>query len=231
MRVLVVEDQRKIAQFIKRGLGELGYAVDVADTGSAAATLAAENPYDLVILDVMLPDQSGLDTARAMRTGGFTGPLLMLSALSQTRDKVNGLDAEADDYLAKPFSMDELLARVRALMRRAALVQGAHGHGPGLATVLKFEDLEMNLLTREVKRAGTPIALTPKEFALLEFFLRHPNHVLSRTSIAEHVWDARFDSDSNVIDVTVNLLRKKIDQPYGKKLLQTAIGAGYALKS
>lgn len=222
MRLLVVEDQKKMAGFIKKGLSEAGYSVDHAETGAAAETLVAENEYDLIILDVMLPDQNGFDTARHIRLDGFTGPILMLTALSGTKDKVHGLDAGADDYLTKPFAFEELSARVRALLRR----QSPHVK----QSALKFSDLEMNLVSRKVTRAGVEITLTPKEFSLLEYFLRNPNRPISRTSITEHVWDVHFDSDSNVVDVYINMLRKKIDHPFKTKLIHTVVGVGYVLK-
>jgi DNA-binding response OmpR family regulator len=224
MRILVIEDQRKMAAFLKKGLSESGYSVDVAESGASGEILASENDYDLILLDIMLPDQNGLDTARHLRADGFGGPILMLTALGTTRDKVYGLDAGADDYLTKPFSFDELLARIRALLRRKG-----SGTAPE-SNVLRFSDLEMNLVNRKVVRAGKELALTPKEFSLLEYFLRNPNRPLSRASIGEHVWDVSFDTDSNVIDVYINLLRKKIDAPFERKLLHTIIGAGYALK-
>lgn len=223
MRILVVEDQTKTSQFVKRGLNEVGYSVDIAETGSAAESFMASSEYDLVILDVMLPDQSGIDTARHLRRDGFSGPILMLTALSTTKDKVNGLDAGADDYLTKPFSFEELLARVRALLRRSSSKNIIN-------SVLKFSDLEMDLVHRKVKRDNSEITLTAKEFSLLEYFLRNPDRPLGRVSIAEHVWDVDFDSESNVIDVYVNLLRKKIDSPYKKKLIHTVVGVGYVLK-
>lgn len=223
MRILVVEDEKKMAGFLKKGLMEAGYSVDIAETGGSGETLAGENPYDLVILDVMLPDQNGLDTASHLRRDGYSGPILMLTALSGTKDKVRGLDAGADDYLPKPFAFEELLARARALLRRKSSTGG-------VTSVLRFEDLEMDLVTRRVKRGGSQIQLTPKEFSLLEFFLRNPNRPLSRTSISEHVWDIHFDSESNVIDVYVNLLRKKVDAPYSRKLIHTVVGVGYVLK-
>ena len=223
MRFLVVEDQKKMASFLKRGLTEMGYAVDVAETGQAAESLAAENPYDLILLDAMLPDQNGFDTARHLRADGYLGPILMLTALSGTKDKIHGLDAGADDYLVKPFDFDELLARIRALLRRRDGAAGAQ-------SILKFSDLEMDLVKRKVFRAGRELNLTTKEFALLEYFLRHPNRPVSRTEISEHVWDAHFDSGSNVIDVYINLLRKKIDQGFDKKILKTIVGLGYSLQ-
>ena len=221
MRILVVEDQKKVGGFIKKGLGEQGYAVDLAETGTAGESLAGESDYDLVILDVMLPDQNGFDTARHLRKDGYGGPILMLSALSGTRDKVSGLDAGADDYLTKPFDLEELSARVRALLRR---------NQKGVESILRYADLEMNLLTREVKRGEQLVELTAKEFSLLEYFLRNPGRPLSRTSISEHVWDVHFDSSSNVIDVYINMVRKKVDQPFTSKLIHTVIGVGYVLR-
>ncbi|MGE0615872.1 MAG: response regulator transcription factor [Bacteriovoracia bacterium] len=222
MRILVVEDQKKMSGFLKKGLAEAGYSVDVAESGQAAESLVAGSEYDLIVLDVMLPDQNGFDTARHLRRDGYGGPILMLTALAGTKDKVHGLDAGADDYLTKPFAFDELLARVRALLRR---------NSPHSQPRLRFADLEMDLVTREVTRAGKSISLTPKEFALLELFLRSPNRPLTRTSISEHVWDVHFDTESNVIDVYINSLRKKVDAPFkGHKLIHTVVGVGYVMK-
>ncbi|MBO9667950.1 MAG: response regulator transcription factor [Bdellovibrio sp.] len=224
MRILVVEDQAKMANFLKKGLNEVGYAVDVAESGTAAESYMAQGDYDLVILDVMLPDQNGIDTARHIRRDGYDGPILMVTALSTTKDKVHGLDAGADDYLTKPYSFDELHARVRALLRRKSPANGA------VTNVLKYADLELDLLQRKVRRGGQEISLTTKEFALLEYFMRNPERPLGRVSIAEHVWDIHFDSESNVIDVYINLLRKKIDAPFSKRLIHTVVGTGYVLK-
>lgn len=224
MRILVVEDQTKMANFLKQGLNEVGYAVDIAESGSAAESYMAQGEYDLVILDVMLPDQSGIDTARHFRRDGFSGPILMVTALSTTKDKVNGLDSGADDYLTKPYSFDELHARVRALLRRQV------GTGKNVSSQLRYADLEMDLIQRKVQRAGQEVSLTTKEFALLEYFVRNAERPLGRVSIAEHVWDIHFDSESNVIDVYINLLRKKIDAPFSKKLIHTVVGTGYVLK-
>lgn len=221
MRLLVVEDEKKMAAFLKKGLSEAGYSVDHGATGASAEALAAENSYDCIILDVMLPDQTGFDTAASLRREGYGGPILFLSALSGTKDKVRGLDVGGDDYLTKPFSFDELLARVRALLRR---------QGDQTGTVVRFGELEMDLVKRKVKRKERELALTAKEFSLLEFFLRNPNKPLSRTSIAEHVWDVHFDSDSNVIDVYVNMLRKKLSQQDEKRLIHTIVGVGYVLR-
>ncbi len=224
MRILVVEDQAKMANFLKKGLQEVGYAVDVAESGTSAESFMAQGDYDLVVLDVMLPDQSGIDTARHLRRDGYAGPILMVTALSTTKDKVNGLDAGADDYLTKPYSFDELHARVRALLRRKS------SGGNNVLSSLQYKDLELDLLQRKVRRGGQEITLTTKEFALLEYFLRNPERPLGRVSIAEHVWDIHFDSESNVIDVYINLLRKKIDAPFPKKLIHTVVGVGYVLK-
>jgi len=221
MRLLVVEDQRKMSGFLKKGLNEQGYNVDVAESGASAESMAAENPYDLIILDVMLPDQNGMDTARALRNDGYAGPILMLTALGSTKDKIRGLDSGADDYLTKPFEFAELMARVRALLRRT---------DSAIQSKLTFADLEMDLLTRKVKRGGIELSLTRKEFSLLEYFLRNPERPISRVTISEHVWDVRFDSESNVVDVYIAMLRKKVDQPFGSKLIHTVVGVGYVFK-
>lgn len=222
MRILVVEDQAKMSAFLKRGLNEVGYAVDIAESGLAAEALVSEGEYDLIILDVMLPDQNGIDTARHLRRDGYEGPILMLTALSTTKDKIIGLDAGADDYLTKPYSFDELLARVRALLRRKTPAGGT--------STLRYADLELDLIGRKAVRQGQEISLTAKEFSLLEYLLRNPERPLGRVQIAEHVWDLHFDSESNVIDVYINLLRKKVDAPFGKKLIHTVVGVGYVLK-
>lgn len=222
MRILVVEDEKKMATFLKNGLNEIGYAVDTTENGSTAESLVANTDYDLVILDVMLPDQSGLDTIRHLRRDGYQGPVLMVSALSTTKDKVFGLDAGADDYLTKPYSFEELLARVRALLRRKA--------STSIAAELRYADLSMDLVQRKVLRQGKEIQLTQREFSLLEYFIRNAERPLSRTMITEHVWDIHFDPESNVVDVYVNLLRKKVDSPFSRKLIQTVVGVGYVLK-
>jgi DNA-binding response OmpR family regulator len=224
MRLLIVEDQVKMAEFLKKGLTDAGYSVDTAETGAGAEALCSANTYDMLILDVGLPDQSGLDVAKILRKKGFASPILILTAYSSVTDKVSGLDAGADDYLTKPFSFDELLARVRALLRRKAPAASQN-------TLLKYADVEMDLIQRKVKRAGAAVTLTTKEFSLLEYFLRNPEKPLSRAEIAQHVWDLQFDSESNVIDVYVNFLRKKIDAPPNKKLIQTVVGVGYIFKA
>lgn len=225
MRILVVEDQIKMANFLKKGLHEVGYAVDVAESGSDAESFVAQGEYDLVVMDVMLPGQNGIDTARHLRRDGFQGPILMLTALSTTKDKITGLDAGADDYLTKPYAFDELLARVRALLRRKSSAATASEN-----SLLQYSDLELDLLHRKVRRSGQEVSLTTKEFALLEYLLRNAERPLGRVSIAEHVWDIHFDSESNVIDVYINMLRKKIDAPFTKKLIHTVVGVGYVLK-
>ena len=225
MRLLLVEDQKKVASFIKKGLVQTGYAVDVAETGAAAESMVAAHPYDLIVLDVMLPDQSGVDVVHHLRRDGYQGPVLMLTALSGTKDRIRGLDAGADDYLGKPFELDELYARIRALLRRSGSSQQQ-----GSNTVLRAGDLELNLVTRTVMRAKQKIQLTPKEFSLLEYLLRHAGRPVSRMNIAESVWDMHHDSESNVVDVYVNTLRKKVDAPFEYKLIQTVIGVGYMLK-
>jgi heavy metal response regulator len=222
MRVLIIEDNPKMAGFIRQGLIEQGFAVDVANTGHEGEEMAAPEGYDIVILDVMLPDLDGIQVCKNLRRRKVKAPVLMLTALSQTSDKVTGLDAGADDYLTKPFEFSELLARIRALLRRGQAQEAA---------VLKFDDIEMDLLSRKVKRAGHKIKLSTKEFALLELLLRQPNKVLTRAAIGEHVWDMNFDSESNVIDVYISMLRRKIDRDFAKPLIHTRIGQGYMLSA
>jgi two-component system, OmpR family, copper resistance phosphate regulon response regulator CusR len=222
MRLLVIEDNAKMAGFIAQGLSEQGYAVDVAHTGGEGESLAAAAPYDGIILDLMLPDQDGVEICRGLRRGGMKTPILILTALSTTADKVTGLDAGADDYLTKPFEFDELVARVRALLRRGQAKE---------ASALRFEDLEMDLVGRRVARGGQRLTLTAKEFALLEYFMRNPNRVLTRTAIGEHVWDMNFETESNVIDVYISMLRRKIDKGFDRRLIHTIIGTGYMLSA
>jgi two-component system, OmpR family, copper resistance phosphate regulon response regulator CusR len=222
MRILVSEDQVKMAEFLKKGLSEVGYSVDLTENGLIAERLAIQNPYDLVILDVMLPEQDGIETAKNLRNQGYQGPILMLTALSTTKDKITGLDAGADDYITKPYSFEELLARVRALLRRKAQDNGV--------AILKYGNLELDLIRRLAKRDGREISLTTKEFTLLEYLLRNAEQPLTRTFIAEQVWNLKFDNDSNVIDVYINLLRKKIDLPSDRKLIHTVVGTGYVLR-
>ena len=221
MRVLVVEDEVKMAGLLKRGLEEEGYAVDSAADGSEAVWMGTENPYDAVVLDVMLPDFDGFEVCKRLRAAGKWSPVLMLTARDAVGDRVAGLDAGADDYLTKPFSFAELLARLRALIRR-----GAQERPP----VLKSGDLLLDPSTKKVTRDKTNIDLTAKEFALLEFFMRHPGEVLSRTRLIEHVWDFAYEGDSNVVDVYVRDLREKVDRPFGRDSIQTVRGSGYRLK-
>ncbi|MDP2681446.1 MAG: response regulator transcription factor [Deltaproteobacteria bacterium] len=220
MRILVVEDEKKVEGFIKKGLEEESYAVDVAYDGVEGEYLASTNDYDVIILDIMLPKKSGVDVVRDLRNKEIKTPVLLLTARDTVDDKVKGLNSGADDYLSKPFAFEELLARVRALMRRK-------GYG---ITELKFADLVLDQATRKAKRGDIVIDLTSKEYGLLEYFLRNPNKVLTRTMIAEHVWDYSFDSDTNIIDVYVNHLRNKIDKEPFKKLIHTVRGIGYIVK-
>jgi len=222
MRLLLIEDNPKMAGFIKQGFTEQGHAVDHAELGHDGEQMGATQPYDLIILDVMLPDLDGVQVCRNLRRRGVKTPILMLTALSATSDKVTGLDAGADDYLTKPFEFAELVARVRALMRRGQAAEASN---------LRFADVEMDLLGRKVTRGGRKIRLTTKEFALLEYFLRNVDKVLSRTTIGEHVWDMNFDPDSNVIDVYVSTLRRKLDVTGGTPLIHTVIGTGYVLST
>jgi two-component system, OmpR family, copper resistance phosphate regulon response regulator CusR len=218
-KILVVEDERKVSALIQQGLAEKGYEVDTVETPKHVRELILKKKYDLLILDVMLPEISGMDLAKELRKEGFSGLILMLTALSTTKDKILGLDAGADDYLTKPFDFGELEARIRALIRR---------QGEAVAQ-LKNGELVMDLISRNVVREGTKIDLTTKEFALLEFLMRHQDRVVDRSSIAKQVWGTDFDPDSNVIDVYINHLRKKIDSPFPKKLLKTVVGQGYVL--
>jgi two-component system OmpR family response regulator len=221
MRALVVEDESKMAALLRRGLLEEGYAVDVAPTGEDGAWLGNENDYDVILLDAMLPDIDGFEVCRRLRTAGRWSPILMLTARDGVLDRVAGLDAGADDYLTKPFSFDELFARIRALLRR----------GPSeRPTVLAAGGLVLDPATRRVRRDDAEIDLTPKEFALLELFLRHRGEALSRTRILEHVWDFAYDGDSNVVDVYVRYLREKVDRPFGHRSIETVRGVGYRLR-
>ena len=220
MRILVVEDEHKLAAVIRRGLEEHGYAVDVAYDGDDALAMAEIEPYDLIVLDIMLPGIDGLTVCRRLRSGRRNMPVLMLTARDTVDDRVAGLDAGADDYLVKPFAFRELLARVRALLRRDGLSKDP---------VLRLGNLEVDTVTHEVRRDGRPVELTSKEYAMLEYFMRNPNRVLTRTQIAEHVWDYDFPNVTNVIDVHVRALRRKLDDPYPGRLIQTVRGAGYRL--
>jgi heavy metal response regulator len=221
MRILLVEDDKKVASFIRKGLEEEGYAVDVAADGEAGLFMGLDCLHDLIVLDVMLPKKPGFQVLRELRQAKVATPVLMLTARDTVEDKVQGLDAGADDYLTKPFVFAELLARVRALLRRRAEARSPR---------LQVADLVLDPATRSVTRGGQPITLTNREFALLEYFMRNAGRVLTRTAITEHVWDYDFDSGTNVIDVYVNYLRKKIDAGHEPKLLHTVRGAGYVLR-
>jgi two-component system OmpR family response regulator len=221
MRALVVEDGSKMAALLRRGLLEEGFAVDVAATGEDGSWLGTENEYDVILLDVMLPDVDGFEVCRRLRAAERWAPILMLTARDGVQDRVAGLDAGADDYLTKPFSFDELFARVRALLRRGPSERPA---------VLEVGDLSLDPATRRVTRDGHEVDLTPKEFALLELFLRHPGEALTRTRILEHVWDFAYDGDSNVVDVYVRYLREKVDRPFGRRSIETVRGVGYRLR-
>lgn len=221
MRILVIEDEKKIASFIKRGLTEQNYTVDVAADGEEGLMLAEINPYDLIVLDIMLPGKDGFTVCRTLRRKAISTPILMLTARDDVRDKVFGLDSGADDYLTKPFAFAEFLARVRVLLRRQGSVK---------STTLRVADLELDQLTRQVTRAGKPIDLTPTEYALLEYLMLNQGQVVTRTMLSEHVWNQDFDSFSNVINVYVNYVRKKVDADFDVKLIHSVRGAGYMLK-
>jgi len=221
MRILVVEDERKVASFLRQGLQEEGYAVDVAADGAEGLDRALEAPpFDLVVLDVRLPRRDGFDVLRALRAEGVASPVLLLTARDAVADKVTGLDLGADDYLTKPFAFEEFLARVRALLRRRG----------GTAPVLTLADLALDPATRTVTRAGQRVDLTVREYALLECFLRHAGRVLTRPVLAQTVWGLDFDPESNIVDVYVGHLRRKIDTDPACRLLHTVRGAGYVLK-
>jgi heavy metal response regulator len=220
MHILVVEDERKVASFIKRGLEAANYSVDVEHDGEAGLNRLLKGDYDLVILDVMLPKVDGLSLMKQIRQRQINTPVLLLTARVTVADRVMGLDLGADDYLTKPFAFEELLARVRVLLRR----------GAAAPAVLAVADLRLDPVTREVTRANKRIDLTAKEFALLEFLLRRQDQVLSRAVIAQHVWGVNYDTFTNVIDVYVNYLRKKIDSGFEPKLIHTVRGVGYVLK-
>ncbi len=220
MRILVVEDERRIAAFIKRGLEEEHYAVDVVYDGEEALDWADVVDYDLIVLDVLLPKKDGIQVCRESRTQGNQVPILMLTARDAIEDRVRGLDSGADDYLVKPFAFQELLARIRALLRRQGEIK---------ITRLQVGDLVLDTVTHRATRAGRMIELTAREYALLEFLMHHPRQVLSRTQIAEHVWNYDFFSTSNVVDVYIRYLRRKIDEGFDVKLIKTVRGAGYKI--
>jgi len=221
MRILIVEDEKKVARFIQQGLEEERYAVEIAQDGEEGLRKAKAGEFELLIVDLMMPKMSGLELTRTYRQGGGSAPILMLTAKIATDDKVAGLDSGADDYLTKPFAFAELLARVRSLLRRGTLEK---------STMLSVADLELDTVSHKARRGGLTIDLTAKEYALLEFFLRNKERVLSRTIISEHIWAYNFDTGTNLIDVYVNHLRSKIDSGFGIKLIHTVRGVGYVLR-
>lgn len=224
MNILIVEDDQRVAELIQRGLEEQGFTPTLAYDGLSGKKLALQHHYDLIISDIILPEIDGLKLCQQIRESKPDTPIIMLTALGTTDDKVEGFDAGADDYLVKPFEMRELLARIRALLKRN------NKTASNLGNILKYADLEMNLHTTIVKRNGIEVNLTPKEFNLLKFMLQNPNRVLSRVEIAEKVWDTHFDTGTNFIDVYINYLRKKIDRDFDKKLIHTRSGMGFILK-
>ncbi len=221
MKVLVIEDDPTVGQFVKRGLEEARYTVDLVADGEEGEALAKSQPYDLVVLDLRLPGRSGQQVLRNLRSRNFEKPILVLTAQDAVDAKVETLRAGADDYVTKPFAFEELLARVEALARRPRAI---------VSPRITVADLEVDLDAREVKRAGQPIELTPKEFLVLEYLARHAGRVLSRTLITEYAWGYHFDPGTNIVDVVINHLRKKIDAPHDKKLIATVRGVGYVLK-
>jgi DNA-binding response OmpR family regulator len=221
-RICLIEDEQKVAAFITKGLEEHGYTVKTAGDGSAAQMLLQQEEFDLLIMDVMLPDTNGIELCRQIRLKDSNTPILMLTALNQVHDKVSGLKAGADDYLVKPFHFSELMARMEALMRRNKNTEGSH--------LLLFGDLKLDTWSKTAERDGKKITLTAKEYTLLELFMQNPNKILSREYIAEKVWEIGFDTGTNFIDVYVNYLRKKVEKDFKSKLIHTVIGMGYILK-
>lgn len=220
MRILIVEDEAKVAAFVRQALEEEGHAVDVALDGEEGLRFALGGAHDLILLDWLLPRRDGLEVCRAVRTAGHSIPILMLTARDAVADRIAGLDTGADDYLAKPFALGELLARTRALLRRGT---------PGAPSVLQVGDLTLDPATRRVRRGAQDIELSAKEYSLLEYLMRQAGRTVSRTMITDHVWDFDFDSGTNVVDVYINYLRNKIDRSHEQKLIQTVRGVGYRL--
>ena len=221
MRILVIEDEKKVARFIERGLKEEGFAVDIAQDGEEGLFLAQSNPYDLIVLDVLMPKKDGFQVLRELRAAKCPARVLMLTARDSVQDRVQGLDSGADDYLVKPFAFAEFLARVRSLLRRGTEDDPVE---------LRALDLTLDLKTRKVIRVGKPAVLSAKEFALLELMMRRPGRVLSRLEILDHAWNMDYENRSNVIDVFIRRLREKIDRPFGTQSLETVRGAGYRLR-
>ena len=221
MRVLLVEDEADLVRVMRKGLSEQSYAVDVAMNGTAALERAATNPYDAIVLDVMIPPPDGIEVCRRLRDGGITSPIMMLTARDAVDDRIRGLDSGADDYLVKPFEFAELLARLRALIRRGGAKQ---------MPVIEIDDLRIDTRSRRVTRAAREIVLTAKEYALLEYMAMHAGRVIGREEIADHVWNEEFDAFSNLIEVYINRLRRAIDRDHERKLIHTVRGAGYRLE-
>jgi heavy metal response regulator len=222
MRILIVEDEKKVAQFLRKGFQAESFSVDIAADGERGSFLARTEPYDAIILDVMLPRKNGIEVLQEIRGAKVTTPVLMLTVKSDLEDRVKGLNLGADDYVPKPFAFSEVLARVRALSRRKST--------DVLASQLTIGDLHMDLLSRRVTRGGKEISLTNKEFELLEYLLRNKRRVLSRVILTEHIWDMNFDSETNIVDVVINRLRRKLDDGFPAKLIHTVRGVGYVLK-
>ena len=221
MKILIIEDEPKTAAFVKRGFIEEGFVVDIATDGMDGLHLDTTGDYDVVVLDIMLPKRDGWWVLQEIRKHRQDRPVILLTALDAVSHRVRGLNSGADDYLVKPFAFSELLARVRNILRRAPARQ---------PEMLRFADLEMNLLRHKTSRSGKQIDLAPQEYRLLEYLLRHPGEVLTRTRLAEQVWDMNFDGDSNVVDVAIRRLRRKVDDPYNRKLIHTLRGVGYVLE-
>jgi two-component system, OmpR family, response regulator len=222
MKILVVEDDRTVGQYVKRGLEEQRYHADLVDDGVEGLRLASGGRYDLIVLDLRLPELNGLEVLRTLRDRGNTTPVLVLTAQDAVDFKVQALRSGADDYVTKPFAFEELLARVEALGRRPKEIR---------APLLQVGDLELDMATREVRRAGEPIELTPKEYTVLEYLMRHAGRVMSRTLITEYAWDYHFDPGTNIVDVVINRLRKKVDSGHAHKLVHTVRGVGYVVKA
>lgn len=223
MKFLVVEDEIKTAQMIKQGLEEKGYSTDIAHNGEMALELYRNNTFDLIITDIRMPKLDGVDLCRIIRAKENSPPIIMLTALGMTMDKITGFDAGADDYIVKPFEFEELLARVKAILKRTGVKNES-------TNVLTFADLVLNIDSKEVTRAGKKIQLTAKEFMLLQYFIKNKGRVISKAEISENVWDINFDTGTNVVEVYVNYLRNKVDKDFGQKLIHTRIGMGYVLK-
>ncbi|MBN2332619.1 MAG: response regulator transcription factor [Deltaproteobacteria bacterium] len=221
MKILVIEDEQKVANFLQKGLKEEQYIVDVAYDGIDGEHLATSNDYDLILLDIMMPGKDGFEVLRSLRTRQINIPVIMLTAKEMVEDKLEGFAAGCDDYITKPFSFEELLARIRVVLRRGS---GARSN------ILTFADLTLDLISHKVIRGDKEIELTAKEYALLEYLVRNPNRVLTRTMIAQHVWDYNFDSFTNVIDVYINYLRNKVDKGFANRLIHTVRGVGYVMK-